>query len=93
MPALLFLFTQNFHFKAQKREVFFSKSIFIRSRDLPLKFGAFLCILEGVFGLLCGGSPMAHLGIGSHMALAWLSYGFPVACGSPGGGMALTWLS
>jgi len=36
---------------------------------------------------------MAHLGIGSHMALAWLSYGFPVACGSPGGGMALTWLS
>jgi len=69
------------HLKAQKWGVFLQKGIIIPSPPIPRKFKWFLCILEGVFG----GSPMAHLGIGSHMALAWLSYGFPVACGSPGG--------
>jgi len=46
--------------------VFFLKSIIPLLRVFLRKFEGFLCILEGGFG----GSPMAHLGIGSHMALA-----------------------
>jgi hypothetical protein len=61
---------------------FFSKSCIPLLRVFLRKFKRFLCILEGVLG----GSPMVHLGMGSHVALVWLM-------ALSGGGMALTWLS